>query len=90
LVINCLESSHFQPDFARVPDEVWARCQLLYICSPNNPSGTLLDTATLQSLIQRADEYDFVIAADECYSEIYADETLPPVDFCKLARLWGG
>ncbi|OAD19315.1 succinyldiaminopimelate transaminase [Candidatus Thiomargarita nelsonii] len=59
---------------AHIPEAVWADCQLLYICSPNNPTGTVLNMSTLQSLIECADEYDFIIAADECYSEIYTDE----------------
>jgi len=87
--INCLEQTNFQPDFASVPEDIWANCQLLYICSPNNPSGTLLDTATLHSLIQRADEYDFIIAADECYSEIYADETQQPVGLLQACAALG-
>ncbi|HEC84334.1 MAG: succinyldiaminopimelate transaminase [Candidatus Parabeggiatoa sp. nov. 2] len=87
--VNCLEQTDFQPDFAKVPEEVWARCQLLYICSPNNPCGTVLDIPTLQSLIERADEYDFIIAADECYSEIYADETQPPVGLLQACAAAG-
>jgi N-succinyldiaminopimelate aminotransferase len=70
--------SGFVPAFEEVPGNVWARCQLLYICSPGNPTGAVLDLPTLERLIALADEYDFVIAADECYSEIYADESSPP------------
>ncbi|MFK5968810.1 MAG: succinyldiaminopimelate transaminase [Candidatus Marithrix sp.] len=72
--INCLEKNSWLPDFTSVPKEVWENCQLLYICSPNNPTGTVLDRSILQDLIKKADKYDFIIAADECYSEIYADE----------------
>ncbi len=85
--INCLEETDFQPDFAAVPEAVWARCQLLYICSPNNPTGTVLDISTLQSLIKRADEYNFIIAADECYSEIYAEQ--PPVGLLQACAAMG-
>ncbi|MEK7991997.1 MAG: succinyldiaminopimelate transaminase [Thiotrichaceae bacterium] len=77
--LNSLQSSDFLPDFDAVPSQVWADCQLLYVCSPNNPSGTVLNLERLQKLIQLADEYDFIIAADECYSELYADENQPPV-----------
>jgi len=77
--INCLEKTDFQPDFAQVPEAVWKKCQLLYICSPNNPCGTVLNLSILQYLIECANKYNFIIAADECYSEIYADETQPPV-----------
>jgi len=77
--INCVAENNFLPDFDSVPPEVWANCQLLYICSPGNPSGSVLELATLQKLIHLADEYDFIIAADECYSELYEDELNPPV-----------
>jgi N-succinyldiaminopimelate aminotransferase len=87
--LNCLEQHDFQPDFAHVPAAIWQDCQLLYLCSPNNPSGTLLDLATLQQLIELADKYDFVIAADECYSELYFDETQPPVGLLQACHQMG-
>ncbi len=65
-------------DFDTVPDEVWQQCQLLYICSPGNPSGAVIGLEQLQRLIRLADEYDFIVAGDECYSEIYPDEQNPP------------
>jgi N-succinyldiaminopimelate aminotransferase len=68
----------FQPDFDAVPDDVWRACELLYICSPGNPCGAILPLETLDRLIELADRHDFVIAADECYSEIYRDESSPP------------
>lgn len=64
-------------NFAAVNEQVWADCQLLYICSPSNPSGEVLSKQQLQILIHLADKYDFILAADECYSELYADQ--PPV-----------
>ncbi len=67
-----------QPDFDAVPDAVWADCQLLYICTPGNPTGAVLSVDQLQQLIRLADRHDFIIAADECYSEIYPDEDQPP------------
>lgn len=67
-----------QPDFDAVPTAVWQDCQLLYLCTPGNPTGAVLTSAQLQQLIRLADRYDFVIAADECYSEIYPDEANPP------------
>lgn len=87
--INCLSSTRFLPDFSSVPENVWARCQLLYICSPNNPTGTILDLSTLQNLIEYANKYDFIIAADECYAEIYADETQPPVGLLQACATLG-
>jgi len=76
--LNTTADSGYLPDFDAVPDAVWQRCQLVYICSPGNPTGQVIDTATLQALIERAHRFDFVIAADECYSEIYPDENAPP------------
>jgi len=87
--INGLEKTNWKPDFAAVPEEIWAHCQLLYICSPNNPTGTVLDMPALQSLLECADKYNFIIAADECYSEIYADETQPPVGLLQACAASG-
>lgn len=76
--LPCLESNGFNPDFDAVPVEVWKRCQILFLCSPGNPTGALVPMETLKKLIALADEHDFVIAADECYSELYFDEEAPP------------
>ncbi|MDV7209814.1 succinyldiaminopimelate transaminase [Azotobacter beijerinckii] len=76
--LPCLEENGFNPDFDAVPSEVWQRCQLLFLCSPGNPTGALVPLETLKKLIALADEHDFVIAADECYSELYFDEQNPP------------
>ncbi|MBZ2188407.1 succinyldiaminopimelate transaminase [Alcanivorax sp. JB21] len=75
--LPCTGETGLQPDFDAVSDDTWARCQLLYLCSPGNPTGALLDIATMQRLIRLADEHDFIIASDECYSEIY-NQTPPP------------
>jgi len=79
IYINCVDDKGFMPDFFNVTEETWVKCQLLYICTPANPSGSVIELETLQKLIALADQYDFVIASDECYSEIYTDETNPPV-----------
>jgi N-succinyldiaminopimelate aminotransferase len=76
--INCDAERGFAPDFDSVPADAWQRCHLLYLCSPGNPTGAVLDSALLQRLIALADEHDFIIASDECYSEIYFDEDAPP------------
>ncbi|TXS92098.1 succinyldiaminopimelate transaminase [Parahaliea maris] len=76
--IDCRPEQDFAPDFDSISDDQWQRCQLLYICTPGNPSGAVLPMDTLQRLIRLAREYDFVIASDECYSEIYPDENNPP------------
>ncbi|HYW03200.1 MAG TPA: succinyldiaminopimelate transaminase [Gammaproteobacteria bacterium] len=76
--LDCVAEHGFLPDLEAVPDAVWDRCQLLYLCSPGNPTGAVADQALLQRLIGLADRHDFVIASDECYSEIYPDEHAPP------------
>ncbi|MDH4567792.1 succinyldiaminopimelate transaminase [Pseudomonas sp. BN414] len=76
--LPCLAENGFNPDFDAVPADVWQRCQILFLCSPGNPTGALIPLETLKKLIALADEHDFVIAADECYSELYFDEQNPP------------
>ncbi len=76
--LPCLEEHGFNPDFDAVSDDVWQRCQILFLCSPGNPTGALIPVETLKKLITLADKFDFVIAADECYSELYFDEANPP------------
>ena len=76
--LNCTAENNFIPDFSSVPEQVWRDCQLLFICSPGNPTGAVMSAAQLKELIALADEYDFVIASDECYSELYFDEGNPP------------
>ncbi len=75
--INCQDASGL-PDFDAVPEHVWQRCQLIYLCTPGNPTGAVMPVASLKKLITLADQHDFVIAGDECYSEIYLDEDTPP------------
>jgi len=76
--LPCLDANGFNPDFDAVTPDIWKRCQILFLCSPGNPTGALIPLDTLKKLIALADEYDFVIAADECYSELYFDEQSPP------------
>ena len=76
--INCTAESGLLPDFNSVTNQQWQQCQLLYLCSPGNPTGAVLSLAQLQQLIGLALEHDFIIASDECYSEIYFDESSPP------------
>lgn len=86
---NTTAETGYRPDFGSVPTEVWERCQLVYICTPGNPSGAVLDTAALQQLIGLADRHNFVIASDECYSELYPDETAPPTGLLAAAAAMG-
>ena len=87
--LNTLEENQYLPDFDSISVETWQRCQLLYICSPGNPTGAIIDQATHEKLIKLALKYDFVIASDECYSEIYADEDKPPQGLLQSALAMG-
>ncbi|MDT8453158.1 MAG: succinyldiaminopimelate transaminase [Gammaproteobacteria bacterium] len=69
---------NYQPDFDAIPEEIWQRCQLIYVCTPGNPTGAIITEAELVKLIKKAKQYDFIIASDECYSEIYFDGARPP------------
>ncbi|ODS23948.1 succinyldiaminopimelate transaminase [Candidatus Endobugula sertula] len=78
-LLNCLEDNNYLPDFSNVSEQEWQRCQLLFLCSPGNPTGQLFNNQQYQQLIELADRYNFIIASDECYSELYWDENQPPV-----------
>jgi len=83
--MNCTADTGFLPDIDAVSEETWRRCQLLYLCSPGNPTGVVIGRDTLARLLVLADRHDFVIAADECYSEIYFDEQDPPMGLLQAA-----
>ena len=87
--VNCEPGNGYLPDFDGVPEEVWQRCQLLYLCSPGNPTGAVMGIAQIQALIALSDKYNFIIASDECYSEIYMDEENPPAGLLEAASLLG-
>jgi len=87
--LNCDHSNGFLPDFSQITEDQWQACQLLYICTPGNPSGAVFSSAQLQRLIALAEEHDFVIASDECYSEIYPDEAEPPPGLLGAATAMG-
>lgn len=76
--LPCDAGNGFIPDFDRVPESVWQQCQILFLCSPGNPSGAVIGRDTLARVIELADTHDFLIASDECYSELYPDEGQPP------------
>ena len=66
------------PALWEIDDQIWNRCQLLYICTPGNPTGEVAPAQTLTKLLEYSAKHHFVIASDECYSEIYTPNTLPP------------
>lgn len=87
--VNAVAANGFVHDFSAVPPEVWARTQLLYVCSPDNPTGRALDHDEWRRLFSLSDRYGFVIASDECYSEIYFDESRPPLGALAAAAAEG-
>lgn len=87
--LNTVAENGYRLDLTRVPEEVWDWCQLIYICSPGNPTGQVMALDDWRTLFELADRHDFVIAADECYSEIYFDEDHPPLGALTAARELG-
>jgi N-succinyldiaminopimelate aminotransferase len=76
--LNCIEANGYLPDLDAITTQQWQDCQLMYICTPGNPTGAVMSQAYLQQLISLSQKHDFVIVSDECYSEIYFDENQPP------------
>lgn len=87
--INTTEATGYLPDFDSVPEQIWQRCQLIFICSPGNPTGAVISKTEHEKLIHLAEEHDFIIASDECYTEIYDDENSPPQGLLQTAYAMG-
>jgi N-succinyldiaminopimelate aminotransferase len=86
--VNSDPARQFATDWHAVPDSTWARTQLLYVCSPGNPTGAVMPLAEWQKLFELSDRHGFVIASDECYSEIYFRDE-PPLGSLQAAQLLG-
>ena len=87
--LNNLPENDFAFDYGALSDAEWARVQLFYVCSPGNPTGKVLSLADWKTLFALSDKYGFIIASDECYSEIYFDEANPPIGGLQAANLLG-
>ena len=87
--VNADATRGFAHRFAEVPADVWNRTSLLYVCSPDNPTGRVLREDEWRALFALADRHGFVIASDECYSEIYFDESRPPLGALAAAQALG-
>ena len=72
--VNCTEENNYLGDFDAVPAAVWEKTALVFVCTPGNPTGAVLSKAQFKKLIALSDQYDFVIASDECYSELWFDQ----------------
>ena len=87
--LNNLPENDFAFDYTALTPDEWARVQLFYVCSPGNPTGKVLSLDDWKTLFELADRYGFIIASDECYSEIYFDEANPPIGGLQAAKLLG-
>jgi len=87
--LNNLPGNNFAYDYSALSEEEWARVQLFYVCSPGNPTGKVLSLEDWKTLFALSDKYGFIIASDECYSEIYFDEANPPIGGLQAAKLLG-
>ena len=90
--IPCLKENNFLANIEALvesDEQVLKDCQVLFICTPGNPTGAVIPQAQLVRLIELADQYDFIIASDECYSELYFDETKPPCGLLEAASSMG-
>jgi len=89
LFANSDPARNFAPAFEQIPDVAWADVQLLYVCSPGNPTGAVMSLEDWKQLFALSDRHGFVIASDECYSEIYFDEANPPLGALQAAHQLG-
>ncbi|MBN8780770.1 succinyldiaminopimelate transaminase [Thiobacillus sp.] len=87
--LNTLPENGFRMDWSRVPEDLWETVSLVYVCSPGNPTGKVMSLADWQELFALSDAHGFVIAADECYSEIYFEEGQPPLGALTAAQQLG-
>lgn len=86
--VACDPARNFAADWASVDEATWRRTQLLYVCSPGNPTGAVMPLSEWQMLFERSDRHGFVIASDECYSEIYFGDE-PPLGSLQAAQRLG-
>jgi N-succinyldiaminopimelate aminotransferase len=89
LFLACTPENGLRMDFGSIDASTWSRVQLVYVCSPGNPHGRVMRLDEWRELFALADRHDFVIASDECYSEIYFDEATPPLGGLQAAAQLG-
>ena len=87
--VEQVPENDFRCNWDSVPQAVWSRTRLLYVCSPGNPTGAVMSVDEWRRVFELSDRYGFVIAADECYSEIYLDESAPPTGALQAAQALG-
>jgi len=87
--LDCDPAGRYLPNLDDVDDGTWKRCQVLFLCSPGNPTGAVLPEDYLHRALGLADRHGFIVASDECYSEIYAREDRPPPGLLQVAHATG-
>jgi len=87
--VNSLSGRGFAADYDSVPEDVWRRTRLLYVCSPGNPTGKVMGLEEWRAVLALADRHRFVVASDECYSEVYFGEAAPPLGALQAAAQLG-
>ncbi|MFT3905509.1 MAG: succinyldiaminopimelate transaminase [Steroidobacteraceae bacterium] len=87
--LNTTAANRYMPDLDAVPSAIWERCQLLFLHTPGNPTGTVLSLEYLQHALELAERHDFLIASDECYADLYLDESAPPPSLLEAAWRMG-
>lgn len=87
--LNTIAENRFALDFSQLTTAVWSQTQLLYLCSPGNPTGRVMTLDEWEQVFDLSDRYGFIVASDECYSEIYFDESNPPLGSLEAAKKLG-
>ena len=85
--VPCTLENNFKENYRAVPKKVWEQTQLLFVCNPNNPTGTVMTMEDWELLIRLSDQHNFILASDECYSELYFDE--PPIGLLQACATLG-
>jgi len=89
LLVPATESTEHLANYRLLTDDDWQRCEMLFLCTPGNPSGAVIPETDLHYLIEKALEHDVILISDECYSELYYDEEKPPVGLLEAAQSCG-
>ena len=87
--LDTLPGNAYLPELGAVPAALWRRCQVLFLCSPGNPTGAVLPGELLEEALELAERYDFIVVSDECYADIYLDERAPPPGLLQAAQRTG-
>jgi N-succinyldiaminopimelate aminotransferase len=87
--VNADPARDFGADWSLVPQEVWSKTRMVFVCSPGNPAGNVMSLDDWREILELSDRYGFIIVSDECYSEIYLNESQPPLGALQAARALG-